>query len=56
VPDELHKYQDWCDKMRDDMASVDQVWVHQTKVTHGKQPMHFFGGRNLPRQWHESFK
>ena len=38
----------WCAGMREDMRDVDDVLVHRTKVVHGDQPRHFFGGLRIP--------
>jgi len=55
-PEEWEEYRDWCDKMKDDMKSVEQVYVHRTRVSHGDQPLHFLGGRDLPAEWHAHTK
>lgn len=41
----------WCEDMKTDMSSVPRVYVHRTKVAHGKQIAHFFGGLELPADW-----
>jgi pimeloyl-ACP methyl ester carboxylesterase len=38
----------WCAWMKTDMSDVADVYVHRTKVPHGKQPRHFAGGLELP--------
>jgi hypothetical protein len=38
----------WCASMKNDMRDVPGVFVHRTKVPHGKQPRHFVGGLELP--------
>ena len=55
-PGELERYTQWCKDHEDGMKSVKQVYFHPTRVTHGKQPKHFFGGRELPAAWHDGFK
>jgi hypothetical protein len=48
VQDWPDKYEPWCDALANDMADVDNVYVHRTKIPHGKQPRHFSGGLELP--------
>ena len=39
----------WCAGIeKDDLASTPGVYLHRTKVSHGKQPGHFSGGLGLP--------
>ncbi|MEZ4383013.1 MAG: hypothetical protein R3A79_16925 [Nannocystaceae bacterium] len=39
---------EWCAGMAEDMKDVDDVLVRRTKVVHGDQPRHFFGGLRIP--------
>ncbi len=43
-------YAAWCQGMKDDMKDEPGVFVFRTKVPHGKQPRHFVGGLELPKQ------
>lgn len=47
-PDEIEEYQAWCDAMKNDARDLPGVFVHRTKIPHGKQPRHFVGGLELP--------
>jgi pimeloyl-ACP methyl ester carboxylesterase len=42
----------WCDALADDMRDVDRVFLHRTRVPHGKQPRRFVGGLGLPPDRH----
>lgn len=40
---------DWCEALKlDDLSTYRSVYLHRTKVPHGKQPRHFSGGLELP--------
>ena len=52
--DEWPAFASWCENMKNDMADVPEVYVHRTRIPHGKQPRHFTGGLELPAAWHES--
>jgi pimeloyl-ACP methyl ester carboxylesterase len=55
-PEEWDEYKEWCEMMENEMKGVDNVYLHRTKVPHGKQPLHFLGGRDLPDAWHAKLK
>jgi hypothetical protein len=42
----------WCEGMKNDMQDVPEVYVHRTRIPHGKQPRHFTGGLELPPERH----
>lgn len=41
-------YAAWCEAMKSDMKDEPGVFIHRTRVSHGKQPRHFSGGLELP--------
>lgn len=46
---------DWCEDLRvDDLSTRRFLYLHRTKVPHGKQPRHFSGGLELPKDRFES--
>lgn len=47
-PDEIEEYGAWCEAMKNDARDLPGVFVHRTKIPHGKQPRHFVGGLELP--------
>ncbi len=51
-PEELDQYREWCEHMKNEMRDVPGVFVHRTKISHGKQPRHFVGGLELPADRH----
>jgi hypothetical protein len=55
-PEAWDEYKEWCEMMENEMKGVDNVYLHRTKVPHGKQPLHFLGGRDLPDAWHAKLR
>ncbi len=45
-------YSAWCEAMKSDMNDEPGVFVHRTRISHGKQPRHFSGGLELPAGRH----
>lgn len=43
------QYESWCAAYAKDMKTLPGVYLHRTRVPHGKQPGHFSGGLELPK-------